>query len=270
MSAILYPDYDVVFVNSFNRLSGGSTNFSINVTQQLRPNNEYDSVVVSSGSCPKSWYSINEYNYQFTLTEGKSSVTVSIPQQSYTAQSLATQLTTTLTAASPNLYTYTVTINANTAKFTYTVSSGNSSFTFSNNSPWRAMGFNIGTVTFSASTLTSANVVNMNFTNVIYVLLDCILNQNNILCVLRPNQSADFSSYTYFAGGSEPFIIRPLTKANQVLNFSLISDRGLPIDLNGLDWELQLIFFKSNDYYKKLIQDKQLELLQRNVSELKQ
>lgn len=73
---------------------------------------------------PFSWYVFNTNNNYFNLIESGIStdpgVVVTVPVGNYTATTLATALALALTAASPGLYTYTVTYSATTGKFTFT------------------------------------------------------------------------------------------------------------------------------------------------------
>lgn len=78
---------------------------------------------------PFTWYTVNEYNYQFLLTEGATTVTVTLPVGNYNSTSLGTALATALSLVSPTIATYTVSFSGqnsvpNTGKFT--IINGNS------------------------------------------------------------------------------------------------------------------------------------------------
>jgi len=68
---------------------------------------------------PISWYTFNNVNNTFLLTEtGFAAVTVTLPIGNYNALEMTTILASALSTASPNFLTYTVTYSQNTGKFT--------------------------------------------------------------------------------------------------------------------------------------------------------
>lgn len=72
---------------------------------------------------PFAWYVFNSTNNVFFLVENGTAVTVgvpvTIPAGNYNATTLSAALAAALTAASPGLFTYTVTYNSGTGKFTF-------------------------------------------------------------------------------------------------------------------------------------------------------
>lgn len=87
---------------------------------------------------PFAWYVFNSTNNVFNLIENGTSlsvgVPVTIPIGNYNATTLAAALATALTAASPGLFTYTVTYNNSTGKFTFSNNDpgATAQFSFSN------------------------------------------------------------------------------------------------------------------------------------------
>lgn len=244
----------IISFNSKDRIGGTNSNFySIPVDLGV---NQYNAVCIVQASIPKSWYNMpNNYN-TFTLTELSVSTTITVPVGNYTKINLATKLASILTTASTLLgnnwiYTcsYPVYTEADDFKLTFTVSgnSGNQpSFTFSNNSPFRQLGFDVGTYNFSTNTLKSSNAINLSYvlrafikSNIVQETTDNILEE--ILSVGSfPPQSIVFFQQYAFDMNSKPFN----TSTTNSWNFILEDSYGQEIDLNGVPWAFTVCFFQ--------------------------
>ena len=137
----------IFYIDSQNRTSGTSGNFSINF--DMPPNNNYNRIVVMQASIPKSFYLVsapyNTFQLVETVTASSGSATnifgtvvsygatktVTITEGNYTKTNMIVCLQTMLTLASSlnstiaTQYVYTVGYplmnQPNTGKFTYTV-----------------------------------------------------------------------------------------------------------------------------------------------------
>jgi len=250
-----FLEKDLVYVSSSNRLSGSSNDFTIDLSDQIRPI-DYDSITLLNFSCPKSYYLINSYNNTFTVLESKTTTTITVPVGNYILSNLTSALTTALTACS---FTYAVAIDKRIGKYTFTVS-GNLSqptFTFDDGLAY-VLGFEETSYTFASNILTSINVVNLQLTNTIELMSDVV--RNSVLSVVIPAIS-DFSVINY----NEPnpsFASKELVRSNiKSGRFYLIDgNTGTPLDLNGLNFNFTFAIYKKNTYYNKMLEDKKLEL----------
>ena len=265
----LSPHKDVVQINSLNRSSGTSSQFSIDISKQLRIPNNYDTVVLTSFSCPKSWYAFNSTNNTFIIQEGITQYTVSIPVGNYNDQSLLLTINTQI-AASGVSFTYTTSepdpsTAASTGLYTWTVSNNSSQpyFIFSSTSCYSQLGFLVGTYQFSANTLTSPNVINLQLTNSLLLYSNIVGGPNSVLSAIVPNQS-DYSQILYEEQSpslvSKPFNPIFITNATFSLNDAIT---GNLLDLNGLNISFTLVFYKVNDYFTRILNDKKLSLIER-------
>src|SRR3954470_22945414 len=111
------------YVDSHQRISGTHSNF----TYQLDYKNEdYDYCVVLQATIPKSYYLIQSGQNTFTLQEGGSAATITVPIGNYSRSSFQSQLQSLLNSLSPNHWTYAISIpntliTGDTGLYTYTV-----------------------------------------------------------------------------------------------------------------------------------------------------
>src|ERR1700677_4640968 len=96
-----------VYIDSRKRTSGTDSNFSYVV--QFPADKKFTHVTCLDCLIPKSYYLVQAGYNTFQLQEGATIVTVDVPIGCYTLVSWMNQLTSLLTANSPNSYTYTVT-----------------------------------------------------------------------------------------------------------------------------------------------------------------
>lgn len=246
----------ILSFNSKDRISGTNSNFYSNPVDLGL--NQYNSVCLVQASIPKSWFNMPTNYNTFTLTELSSSTTVTIPIGNYTKINLATKLSSVLTSASVTLghnWVYTCSYPPYTEpddfKYTFTVTgnSGNQPiFTFSNSSPFRQIGFDVGSYSFTANTLQSVNAINLSYvlrafikSNIVQETTDNILEE--ILSVGSfPPQSVIFFQQYSFDMNSKPLN----TSTNNSWNFVLQDSYGQEIDLNGIPWAFTICFFQRN------------------------
>lgn len=246
-------DSQIFYVSSEDRIDGNSSNFSYNF--KITNDKEYDHCAILAASIPKSYYLIDENNDQFNLVENGVNVALTIPHGNYTLTAWKSMLQTLLTSNSPNGWTYTTsfpsTNTTNTGKMTFTVS-GNGGiqpqFIFSEH-VFDQMGFNPGTYTFAGNSLTSENVINLQLVNAIFIHSDIVNNKDdNILQDVYSNTS-DYSNITYQATELLSYAKKLSNKTSWTARFYLTDVESNPINLNGLNWNFTIIFFKKNNIF---------------------
>ena len=247
----------VINFNSKDRVSGSNSNFN-SIPIDLG-NNQFDTVCLIQASIPKSFYNVPSGYNTFTLQENAASVTITITPGSYTRINLQSSLATLLTAASPNLLTYTVSYPASTAPdtFHYTFSVNSAvivcRFVLTSLSPFRQLGFETSTTyTFTpgvgSSSLESVNAINLSYilrafikSNLVADATDSILEEllnfgsfpaNSVMSYQQVN--FDMNSRAYNPNNRNSW------------NFVLQDAFGLEIPLNGISWAFSIVFYQRN------------------------
>lgn len=247
----------VINFNSKDRVSGTNSNFN-SIPIDLG-NNQFDTVCLIQASIPKSFYNVPTGYNTFTLQEDAATATITITPGSYTRINFQSTLATLLTAASPNLLTYTVSYPASTAPdtFHYTFSVNSAvivcKFVLTSLSPFRQLGFETSTTyTFTpgvgSSSLESVNAINLSYilrafikSNLVADATDGILEEllnfgsfpaNSVMSYQQVN--FDMNSRAY----------NPTNRNSW--NFVLQDAFGVEIDLNGISWAFSVVFYQRN------------------------
>ena len=242
--------------NSKDRVSGSNSNFN-SIPVDLG-NNAYDTVCLVQASLPKSFYNMPTGFNTFTLRENATSVTVTIPRGSYTRINLQSVLASVLTAASPNALTYTVSYPASTVAdtfhYTFTVNSSVIAvqFIFASTSPYRQLGFEIATNTFTAgvgsSTLESVNSLNLSYILRAFIKSNLVANAtDSILEEILNFGSYPASSVVHYQQYNFDMNSRKLSPSSKTSwNFVIQDAFGQDIDLNGIPWAFSVVFYQRN------------------------
>jgi len=252
-------DSRIITINSRDRTSGTTSDFFYSL--DLPSGHTFDSVVVLSALIPKSYYLIGTGRNTFTLIEDASSTIISVPIGSYGRTSLKNTLQTLLNASSPKGYTYTVsvpnaTIGAETGKYTFSVT-GNGliqpifQFTTSLN---EETGFDANSSNqFSASSLTSTNVIRLQLEDSIMICSDCCDGGNNgILQEMLTTSNPDFSEVVFQQTEAEAYT-KKLIKTDHI-HIWICDENIVPIDINGSNVVITLLIYKKSNIYT-LIKD---------------
>lgn len=250
-----FENKQIFFCSSKDRVSGTPSDFLYSFN--LNTNNNYDYVGILAASVPKSFYLITTYNDEFILTENGDSVTIHIPVGNYTLTSWIVTLTTLLNNNSPNNWTYSITYpkptayGGNNGHFIFNVSGniGQPSFTF-NERLYQQMGFNPGTYTFTDNILESINVINLQLLDALFINCDVADNGSDSVLQEIYNNNEDYSNITYQAMNIHHYSKKIAIKNNSVYHFYLTNSYGETINLNGLDWNFTIIFYKLNNVYE--------------------
>lgn len=251
----------IVYVDSSQRLSGTTYNFTYNIN--LPSDKKFNKVVVLDALIPKSYWLVQtDYNV-FQLTENGTTVDVTLPVGNYNLTSFRTIVASQLTSSSPNHWTYSISYpNTNTSpdtgKLTYSVSGNSSqpSFTFSSaNSLFENFGFDVGTHTFSANNLTSANVIKLQVEDKIFINSDLVAgtpNQFGVLQEVNVAPSPSYSSVAYQSTAPEYYAKDVSKSTSSTYSFSLTDVHNFPINLNGLPFSFTLLFYEQNTLSEKV------------------
>jgi hypothetical protein len=248
----------VVSFNSKDRIGGSNSNF------QSKPIdlgiNKFDSIAVVAASIPRSFYNVPSSYRTFTLRELSVNYTVTLTTGSYNRNNLALVLSTALTSASGNGWTYTVTypntaLVGDTFKYTFTVS-GNGvnqpSFIFTS-SMFRQLGFEENTTyAFTSNTLVSANCINLAYISRAFIKSNICLNaQDGVLEEILNYGSFPMLSLCYYQQTSFDLNTRIYNDSNtNSWNFTLVDSFNQEIDLNNIPWSFSLVYYKRNDTHE--------------------
>jgi hypothetical protein len=246
----------IINFNSKDRVSGTNSNF--NSMPVDLGNNAFDTVCLVQASLPKSFYNMPSGYNTFTLRENSTSVTITIPAGSYTRINLQSVLASVLTAASPNGRTYTVSYPASTVAdtFHYTFSVNSAviavQFIFSSTSPYRQLGFEIGTYTFTpaigSSSLESVNSLNLSYILRAFIKTNLVADAtDSILEEILNFGSYPASSVVHYQQYNFDMNSRKLSPSNKTSwNFVIQDAFGQEIDLNGIPWAFSVVFYQRN------------------------
>jgi hypothetical protein len=250
------------YVNSHDRLSGTNGNFTINV--EMNPNDQFDQVCVLQAKVPKSYYAIRSTNSgnTFTLEENAIETTISIAEGNYTRKTFKTTLEAALNTASPNNWTYAVSIPAITAvetgKYTFSVT-GNAGIQPSfivNTAIYEAMGFNIdSTNTFTSDSLTSTNVSNISPEDTLFIHSDICSNDNNddiLIEIYGSVGEAPFSNIHWVCPDVQAYSKPLRTNSSNVYSFAITDEDNNLISLNGQNTVITILLWKKEPIFNMI------------------
>lgn len=242
-----------VYVDSNNRITGTSSNFTYNMA--LPTDHDFTHVTLLNALIPKSYYLIQAGYNTFQLQEGATIVTVSLPVGNYLLNVFKSTVATALTAASPNGWTYSVSYPAaslpDTGKFTYSVV-GNASQPSLIFGPvlYEPFGFLPGsTNVFVANSLISATVINLGAETRLIIHSNLVNNPNvdNNLISINAANSIPYSTISYINYAPEYRSHKLNSKNINSANFSLTNEAGILLDLNGLNMNLTVMFYRKDN-----------------------
>jgi hypothetical protein len=253
-----------LYINSFNRLSGTSSAFSIQI--QVPPNENYDACTVTQVFIPVSYYLIVAGSNTFNLVENGVETEVTIPAGNYNVNSFCTVIPVLLNAASPNGWVYTMTYpqsftQNNTGHITYGVTGNGGQqpeFHFNDqmdkhNYVNQQFGFDYGAqVPFVANALVSLNVVDFTNQTTLFIHSDIVDGgDNDIIQEVYHGDSTQLSILDFVTPDVDGFSKRLRIPGSQIANFYITDQNNKTIDLNGLDCVFTILLYKRNDFYIK-------------------
>ena len=246
------------YVNSENRISGTSSNFTY--TFDIPDGSNFDSCLVVDMSIPFTYYIVRTGNNFFTLRELGVDTVITVPRGNYDARTFATALVALLNTNSPNGWTYSITLDMTLAKYTYTVTGNGAnqpSFILVNHLADQTGFATFSTNTFVASLLTSTDVLNFAGPNCLYVHSDMVDDQSSILQSLYPSNTIPFSFITKSCPDPDLYTKKLRTNNSGVFSFSVTDSDNAEIDLNGGEVVFELMLYKKltiGDMFKKYLE----------------
>jgi len=253
-----------VYVDSRKRLSETDANFTyaINLPSGVR----FTHVVCLNALIPKSYWLVQSGYNTMQLQEGNSIVTVSVAVGSYTLTSWMNQLSTVLTAMSPNNLIYTVTYPSATsavlpekAMLLFSCSSSTIApiLSFQQNlfEPCGFLQFSINPFTLANGTniLSSTCVIKLQAEDRLLISSSLVTNpgDNDILVSINSTAYVNYSSIAY-TNYYPDYNRSELRNRSGIYTFSIHDENNVVLDLNGLNWNATLDFFEEVDELGKI------------------
>lgn len=235
----------IFYINSENRTSGSSSNFTINL--DLPDGSNFDSVVVLSMSLPLSYYLIRSPYNTLTLKEAGVSVLITVVPGNYDARTFATALSSLLNQNSPNGWFYSILLDTTLAKYTYSVI-GNlgsqPSLIFSSHLADQT-GFSLhSTNPFVGGSLVSTAVLNFVSTNCLFLHSDIVEDQTSVLQEIYSNNTIPYSFIVFNCPNTDLYTKRLKTNTAGSFNFSLTDEHNIEVNLNGHEIAITLMLYK--------------------------
>ena len=233
------------------RLEGTNERFTYKF--DFKSTDDFNRVCVLGATIPKSYYTIQSGKNTFTLRENGTDTTITVTAGCYTRTSFKTVIQNLLNAGTSQGWVYTVkipnTLNApDTGKYTYTITGGhNATFIFTDY-VFEAMGFNRNsTNAFAGGIITSANVVKLQQEDCLFLRSSLIANgTGDILQVFYPSAS-DYGNITYQCPSPEFHSKKIAYNNTNSYSFVLTNEDGEVMDLNGLNMNFTLLFWKKDN-----------------------
>lgn len=249
----------VIYIDSGSQLTSSKNIWSNQIDMNFE--GDYNRITVLQSQIPVSYYVIGAGANTFTLTEGNSSVSITISPANYNVFSFSTTVGALMTSNSPNGYIYTITYpnsytSPDTGLFTYTVNSiaKTVSLTFPARSPLsEQFGFVNGSTNYflvsgSVQTLNSTNVVNFTPENSLYIRCnfcdgESTSEQSDVLLAVYGSNVQPYSTIT-FTNPAPLETSKRLTSRDRNLVFSVCDENAQPIYMNGGNIQMALLFYK--------------------------
>jgi hypothetical protein len=252
-------DHYYVYINSRERAAGTDENFTYNI--QFPDGRKYTHVVVLNVLIPKSYYLIQNGPLEniFQLKENNTTVTITVPIGSYLLNSFKTVIGALLTAASPNSLTYTLTYpaltGADTGKWTYTQNNAAIQSTIICNAHlYEPLGFlESSTNAFSGTTLVSTAVIKLQSEDRLLLHSNLANNdRDDILVSINSTTSINYSSIAWDNPAPEYYAHILSSEQINTYSFSLTDENGELIQLNGLNMNITLLFFRKDPIFDQM------------------
>jgi len=230
-----------LYINSISRENGTVNNFTV---QLPKPIKDVECILVKSVEIPFSFFVITTARNTFKFFNTATTYTVTITPGNYSSSELVTELQTKMNAAFPG---NTVTFSNITNKLTFANASP-IKLVYAGNTIAPIIGLSADTS--SGTSVTCQNVLDLTGTNHIYVMSDivdsaqnipyCDSNKRGILhrvvndqgpgAIIIDKAQAYLASEYYF---NSQFIL-------STFNLRLVDENFVDLDLNGLDWNIEL------------------------------
>jgi len=274
-------------ISSKTRLNGSINNFTHKI--DFERGHEFDSIALISASIPKSYYMLDSTrdNISMAFEEDSNTSSITLSSGDYNDTNLCYLLSQLLTAASPLNIDYTVTfadpdISPVTNKLVFQVSNNlgvQPIFSFSGttyNDLAQLMGFEINTpYQFVGDILFSPNIVNYNLIPHLVIKSDIARNsgdnsQDTAIIGFIP-------THTTTVGGVIDYQMLQIdhdhkdfiNHSNNSFSFAIYDDDDRLLNLNGLDWFIQVMLYRKDRSSQYTINDLKIKYLNDTVNKEK-
>ena len=242
------------YIDSHNRINSGDSHSNFTYKIDLPNIKQADAkglaVVCLSATIPRSYYLVRSGLNTFKIDEGGGkTATVTVPAGNYSATSFKSAVGTLMTNASPNAYTYTITLSLVTGKFSYTCTGVTSIIMFAaaTSTLYEQFGFTANSTNVVPAT--STNVVLFQSKNTLQIHSDMIDDgQTDILQEINTSGTTDFSSISYRCPEALMYAKQLRTNSSNVFQFRVTDEDGLDLELNGLNVVLAIKLFQPIEY----------------------
>lgn len=253
-------------INSANRLSGTDSNFTYSLNIPISEIQQYNRVVVTAASIPKTFFIVNSPFNTIQLTENNTTVTLTVPVGNYNRKSFAITIASLLTTSSPNGLTYTVSYpNTQTTVDPgyYTISVTNAgliplSLTFPSTSLiYENLGFAANsTNTFTrvgvttTYNLVSVNVCQLIAEDVLFIRSDICDNKgtSDILQEIYAGDTTNFSAIVFQTPSIQACSRKLASNTKNVFRFTVTDEFGNPMQFNGASCWISIYLYKKEDF----------------------
>ena len=247
-----------ILFNSVNRAYGTSSSFQIQYS--LRQFYKCNSFYISSVTIPSSYYVINTINNFGFIIYGGGEYQITITPGNYTPSELVSTIQTQLTAISTDL---SISYNTNTGLFSFSTSSAAFGLdaTEINNLLSTLMGFLQQVYPSDTTTKTSTYVANLSGPKYVQIVSNTLsykssfepssTNTNIKNVILRIPVKVNSFDMIVYENYNESNVIPFDKEFPNVIDISLIDEKGDAINLNGCEWSFNLVAFFTEIYSAK-------------------
>ena len=221
---------------------------------------KYQYLIVTHATLPKTWYNLPSDSV-LVINESGTDREITFSAGNYNIENLPTVFNTAVNAVTgwtyscsfPDIHT-----EVDTGKMTITVT-GNSSIqptmTIPNSYLGELMGFDVDSYSFVGDSLTSANLVNFDLLEEVYIKCPGLTTNRDDL--IQELHNGDYTQTQTMVFTNQDILmnakkIRDIRKPNY--KFSLVDRNGVLVDLNGAKWSFTVMLFRVTNIEKVLRQ----------------
>lgn len=231
------------YISSANRASGEPGSFSVEFSG-FPANAAFDSVVLAAAAVPKSFYLYTGVNNSFVLLEGGAGKTVTLPVGNYTANALAAVVEEKLNEAGINAYN--VNFSRRRGRFTFVVDVASGVALQFTAGAGRPLGFPAGTHEFPANELESPHVANTQPVDSAVISTNIVADHQGLLAAVS-SRGNEFTKLVLQPADLLFQSKRLVSSFDRSGTFTVLDAVTMrPLDLNGVDWAMHLIFFRKD------------------------
>jgi hypothetical protein len=251
-------------LHSTDRISGSDTasNFRIKLPNWY-PNPNWNRIVLKQCQIDKTYYTVDANHNTFTLDENGTLTTVTVPIGIYNIESFMATIQGLLIAASPNLWTYTLSLNEIRGYIVFVVT-GNAGvqpqLIFADNHLATIFGFSRpSTNSFVADTLSSTQVVQIQASEGVIVFCSHAGPDRKLQAINTATNTFNAIQFTNIA----PYLnAKQLSNFSEVMDFQIVDQQNEEIlDLNGHEVILTIGIYQDDPFTQSRI----AELLERLI-----